>query len=107
MRDRPLRRQSRWSIFRYMKGLRRDPVSAGLEIEGRIATVLADVAPLLRIEHCSVELFRFDPASGHLVVSIRGNCPDCAGSPAMFATAIEAHVKQRIPEVREVILQED
>jgi len=102
-----LRRASRRSIFRHMKGLRRDPVSAGLEIEGRIAVVLADVAPLLRIQHCSVELFSFDPASGHLVVTIHGNCPDCAGSPAMFATAIEAHVKQRIPEVREVILQED
>ena len=76
------------------------------DIEDRIKGVLADVAPLLRIEHCSLAVAGFEPASGELTVEIRGSCPDCSGSPAMFATAIDAHVKQRVPEVRAVIVRE-
>ncbi len=73
-------------------------------MEQRIESVLAEVSPLLRIEHCRLELEEFAPAAGRVTVRITGTCPDCAGSPAMFATAIEAHLKQRIPEVRSVLL---
>lgn len=80
---------------------------SGKAVEGRIALVLTDVAPILRIEHCALEIAEFDEASGQLTVGIRGSCPDCLGSPAMFATAIEAHVKQRVPEVRGVRIREN
>lgn len=73
-------------------------------IEGRIAAVLADVIPLLRIEHCRLEVDAFVVQSGLLTVRIEGSCPDCLGSPAMFRAAIEAHVRQRVPEVREVVV---
>lgn len=71
-------------------------------IEKSIVDVLSDVAPLLRIEHCRLELAEFVAGSGLLTVRIEGSCPDCSGSPAMFATAIEAHVKLRVPEVKAV-----
>ncbi len=71
-----------------------------------IAAVLADATPLLRIDHCRLELAEFVPASGRLTVRMDGTCPDCAGSPAMFATALEAHVRQRVPEVREVVISD-
>ncbi len=89
-----------------MKALRRNFRPTATEIETRIKDVLADVAPLLRIEHCSLGIAGFEPASGQLTVEIRGSCPDCSGSPAMFATAIDAHVRQRVPEVRSVIIRE-
>jgi len=85
-----------------MKGLRRGPGRTATVIENSIAAVLLEVTPLLRMEHSRLELEEFVPASGLLKVRIEGNCPDCLGSPAMFAPAIEAHVKQRVPEVREV-----
>ena len=85
-----------------MKALRRNAARSDTGVEGRIALVLVDVASLLRIEHSALELAEFDPASGQLTVAMHGSCPDCPGSPAMFVTAIEAHVRQRIPEVREV-----
>lgn len=64
--------------------------------------MLLEVIPLLRMEHCQLDVEEFIAASGLLRVRIAGSCPDCLGSPAMFATAIEAHLKQRVPEVREV-----
>ena len=105
MRRRPWRGRALLPIFSPMKGLRRRGAD-GHGIETRIRDVLRNITPLLRIEHCSLELGGFDADSGELTVGINGTCPDCVGSPAMFATAIEAHVKQRVPEVRRVIVAE-
>lgn len=105
MLRRPWRRRAPLPIFSPMKGLRRRG-AGGHGIESRIRDVLTNITPLLRIEHCSLELGRFDADSGELTVGINGTCPDCIGSPAMFATAIEAHVKQRVPEVRRVRVAE-
>lgn len=88
-----------------MKGLRRNRDRSAGAIETKIESVLERVAPLLRIEHCRLEIAAFDPPSGELTIRIAGTCPDCAGSPAMFAAAIEAHVKQRVTEVSGVRIE--
>jgi Fe-S cluster biogenesis protein NfuA len=67
--------------------------------------VLHDLAPLLRIDHCVLQLAGFNSASGDLRIRISGSCPDCLASPAMFATAIEAHVRQRVTEVNRVTIE--
>ena len=71
-------------------------------IEARISSILAEVEPLLRMEHCTLRLDSYTPGSGVAVIAIAGGCPDCAVSPATFSSAIEAHVRMRVPEVREV-----
>ena len=73
-------------------------------IEQSISTVLVEVQPMLRIEHCRLELVQFDQSTGLLVIRIEGSCPDCSVSPSIFATGIAAHVKQRVIEVTEVRL---
>jgi Fe-S cluster biogenesis protein NfuA len=73
-------------------------------IEQSISTVLVEVQPMLRIEHCRLEHVQFDQSTGLLVIRIEGNCPDCSVSPSIFATGIAAHVKQRVIEVTEVRL---
>lgn len=88
-----------------MMGLRRSSANSERVIESRIETVLADLAPLLHIEKCMLQLAGFDAGSGQLTIRIAGSCPDCRASPAMFATAIEAHLRQRISEVRQVTIE--
>lgn len=87
-----------------MKGLRR-ATSGSQGVERRIESVLHDLVPLLRIDHCVLELAGFNAASGNLTIRITGSCPDCLASPAMFATAIEAHVRQRVAEVSRVTIE--
>jgi Fe-S cluster biogenesis protein NfuA len=89
-------------IFVDMKGLRRSSGNSTAVVEARIASVLKDLAPLLRIDHCSLQISNFDALTGQLTIRIAGSCPDCEGSPAMFATAIEAHVRQRVSQVTAV-----
>jgi Fe-S cluster biogenesis protein NfuA len=87
-----------------MKGLRRKSGRTQAAIEESISTVLVEVQPMLRIEHCTLEMVEFDSSTGLLVIRIEGNCPDCSVSPSIFATGIAAHVKQRVVEVSEVRL---
>lgn len=72
------------------------------EVAARIAAVLFDVGTLLRIEHCHIEVTDYSASSGRVTVKIDAKCPDCELSPATFMPGIEAHLRQRVPEVREV-----
>lgn len=85
-----------------MSVLGRRSQRAAETVERNITSVLAEVGPLLRIEHCRIEVVEYSRATGQLMLRIDGNCPDCEVSPATFMPAIEAHLKLRVPEVREV-----
>lgn len=85
-----------------MSVLRRNRTRSAETVEASIAIVLAEVGPLLRIEHCQIEIAEYSELAGRLVLRIDGNCPDCELSPATFMPAIEAHLKLRVPEIREV-----
>jgi Fe-S cluster biogenesis protein NfuA len=71
-------------------------------VERNITNVLAEVGPLLRIEHCRIEVAEYSVTTGQVILRLDGTCPDCELSPATFMPAIEAHLKLRVPEVREV-----
>jgi Fe-S cluster biogenesis protein NfuA len=71
-------------------------------IEERISAILLEIEPLLRIEHCRMELVAFLAETGTATLRISGGCPDCEVSPLTFSVAIEAHLRMKIPEVREV-----
>jgi Fe-S cluster biogenesis protein NfuA len=73
-------------------------------IEASIVAVLDELRPLLRIDHCRMELVDFSHESGVAVVSMGGSCPDCDMCPADFSVAIEAHVRMRVPEVKSVLI---
>jgi len=88
------------SIIQCMIPLRsRSPSRA---IEARISAILVEVEPLLRMDHCRLELLQFSADTGVAVLAIDGGCPDCEVSPATFSAAIQAHIMMRVPEVREV-----
>ncbi len=86
-----------------MRVLRKSARSVAV-IEASISSILADVRPLLRIEHCSLDLVDFAAESGLVTLSIGGACPHCEVSPATFSTAIAAHLRLRVPEVNDVSL---
>ena len=85
-----------------MSVLRRNRTRQEQVIEEQITTILAEVGPILRMEHYRIEIAEYSVSDGRLTLRIDGNCPDCELSPATFIPAIEAHVRQRVPEVREV-----
>ena len=76
------------------------------EIDDRIRETLQELRPLLHISEATVELVRFDVDSGTAVLRIEGDCPDCEMSAANMIEGIGAHLRARVPEVKDVLRTE-
>ncbi len=71
-------------------------------LEGQIRTAIAGLLPLLRLGSSDVELIEFDATIGLATLRVAGDCPDCEMSAMALLSGIEAHLKQRVPEIRAV-----
>ncbi len=71
-------------------------------IEQRIDDALAQVAVMLRLNEAILELVTFERGTGVAVLRLRGDCPDCEMSVTTLRDGIEAQLRMRVPEVREV-----
>jgi len=77
------------------------------DVEHHIRHELAEILPILRIEHCSIDLDAFDPATGTAVLHVMGGCKDCDASAATFMQGIEVQLKRRVSELRFVVANVD
>jgi Fe-S cluster biogenesis protein NfuA len=71
-------------------------------IEARIREAIAGLRPLLGVEATGVDLVNFEATTGVAVLRIEGDCPECDMSVAALLQGIEAHLKLRVPEIREI-----
>ena len=72
------------------------------DIDTRIRETLQELRPLLHISDATVELVQFEADSGTAVLRVEGDCPDCEMSAANMIEGIGAHLRAKVPEVREV-----
>ena len=72
------------------------------DIDDRIRDTLDELRPLLHIEEATVELVRFDFDSGVALLRVEGDCRDCEMSAANMLEGISAHLRSRVPEVKDV-----
>ena len=79
----------------FMKGGERD-------VDSRIRETLVDLRPLLHIAETTVELVRFEEQTGTALLRVEGDCPDCEMSAANMLEGIAAHLRARVPEVKDV-----
>ncbi|MGI8843471.1 MAG: NifU family protein [Gemmatimonadaceae bacterium] len=68
----------------------------------RIRTALEGLRTLLPPEISRVELVEFQFDSGVAVLRLSGDCPDCDLTASHLRQGIEANLRQRVPEIREV-----
>jgi Fe-S cluster biogenesis protein NfuA len=73
-------------------------------IESRIRGAIDELRPMLGVDGSGVELLTFDAATGILVLRAEGDCRDCQMSVATLMQGIDAHLRLRVPEIREVHL---
>ena len=74
----------------------------GDDVDDRIRGTLLELRPLLHIQEATVELVQFDADSGTAVLRVEGDCPDCEMSAANMIEGIGAHLRARVPEVKDV-----
>jgi Fe-S cluster biogenesis protein NfuA len=70
--------------------------------EARIVAALAQVSEMLRLDRAELELVEFQAQSGVAILRLNGDCPDCQMSVSNLSVGIEAQLRMRVPEVREV-----
>jgi Fe-S cluster biogenesis protein NfuA len=78
------------------------PLRRTQTVEDRIGDALSHVAVMLRLDEAVIELVQFEKATGVAVLRFHGDCPDCAMSVSALRDGIEAQLRLRVPEVREV-----
>lgn len=72
-------------------------------VDERIRGAIAGLRPLLRLsDPPTIDLVSFDGRSGLAVLRLGGGCPDCEMPVEALMQGIEAHLKHRVPEIREV-----
>ncbi len=57
---------------------------------------------MLRLDQAVLELVTFEKRTGVAVLRLHGDCPDCEMSVGTLREGIEAQLRMRVPEVREV-----
>ena len=75
------------------------------EVERQIRSELETLVGLLAVEHCAIELSRYDSEGGIAILRIDARCPDCDVSGATFLAGIETRLKLRVAELREVRIE--
>jgi Fe-S cluster biogenesis protein NfuA len=71
-------------------------------VERRIRAALVRIRELLPVEGTGVELVEFRLESGTAVLRLSGDCPHCDLTAEHLRAGIEANLRQRIPEIREI-----
>ena len=72
------------------------------DIDRHIRETLVEIHSLLHIAEASIELVQFEEQTGTAVLRVEGDCPDCEMSAANMIEGIAAHLRSRVPEVRDV-----
>ncbi len=90
-----------------MSVLRRKRARPQADVEHHIRDELAAILPILRIDHCAIELEAFDPTTGTAVLHVMGGCKDCDASAVTFMQGIEVQLKRRISELKLVVVNVD
>lgn len=72
------------------------------DVDNRIRETLIELRPMLHIAEAHIELVRFEEQTGIAILRVEGDCPDCEMSAANMIEGIAAHLRARVPEVRDV-----
>jgi Fe-S cluster biogenesis protein NfuA len=72
-------------------------------LEERVSNALREVRRILHMEGGDVELVGIDEVNGVVQVRLKGACSVCPFAQLTLQMLIESHVKERAPEVRQVV----
>jgi len=69
----------------------------------RVQAVIDKIRPLLQADGGDIELVETDEKTGAVSVRLQGACKGCPGAAMTLKMGVERHLKEKVPEVTEVI----
>lgn len=83
----------------------RDEAIAG-SIGERVQGVIDRIRPLLQADGGDIELVGIDEDAGVVSVRLQGACKGCPGAAMTLKMGVERHLREKVPEVNEVVAVE-
>jgi len=71
-----------------------------------VAKVIDTIRPLLQADGGDLELVAVDAATGKVTVRLQGACKGCPSAGRTLKMGVERILKERVPEVTEVVAAE-
>ncbi len=72
-------------------------------LNDRVSEIINRIRPHIQADGGDIELVSVEPASGKVLVRLQGACRGCPGAQMTLKMGIERHLKERVPEVVEVV----
>ena len=72
-------------------------------ISQRVEDVIGTIRPLLQADGGDIEVVRVDEETGVVSVRLQGACKGCPGAAMTLKMGVERHLKEKIPEVTELV----
>jgi Fe-S cluster biogenesis protein NfuA len=76
------------------------PASGSLH--DRVKAVLDKIRPVIQMDGGDIRLVRVDD-DGLVTVQLQGACVGCPGSQMTLKMGVERHLREKVPEVKEVV----
>ncbi len=75
-------------------------------ISERVEGVIDQIRPLLQADGGDIKVVQIDEETGVVSVRLEGACKGCPGAAMTLRMGVERQLKERIPEVTEVVAVE-
>jgi len=80
-----------------------EQAQSGGSITDRVQDVIDTIRPLLQADGGDIELAKMDEETGVVSVRLQGACKGCPGAAMTLKMGVERHLKEKVPEVSEVV----
>ncbi len=75
-------------------------------MEDKVREVIEEIRPLLQRDGGDIELVGVEESTGAVSVRLQGACKGCPGAQMTLKMGVERILKEKVPEVTEVIAVE-
>ena len=72
-------------------------------IADQVRGVIEDIRPLLQRDGGDIQLVGVEESTGVVSVQLQGACAGCPHAAMTLKMGVERHLKEKVPEVREVV----
>lgn len=74
-----------------------------LSLKERVAEIIEKIRPYLQADGGDIELVAINEDTGVVSVRLQGACQGCPSAAMTLKMGVERHLKERVPEVTEVV----
>jgi len=72
-------------------------------MEENVRSIIEEIRQMLQADGGDIELVSVDEATGVVSVRLQGACKGCPGAQMTLKMGVERHLKEKVPEVTEVV----